>query len=231
LALKRPLRENNSQEDGEDGKEPSVSVMRIGFGLLGSLASAALLGVWGSEACNEGTPASPSSSSGPSVEAGSAIVPVDAGAVEAGDSGAPPLIYAVCPDGMAPTFPSLLTKMFATSGCGVGDIGDCHSPTGALPIAEGGTGSGLDFSLGAAQVYTELLGDGGGMPAKNVAGDAGGLLRVVPGDASASLLYIKLAMPTNFDPRYGQAMPISGAPCPATLDTVRAWIDDGAAPN
>jgi hypothetical protein len=133
---------------------------------------------------------------------------------------------------MAPVFPSLLTKMFATSSCGTDKAYDCHSTTGALSWAEGGTGSGLDFSLNAAQVYAELLGDGGGMPANNVGGDAGGvILRVVPGDASASLLYIKMAMPTARDPRFGLAMPPIGLPCPATLDAVRAWIDDGAAPD
>jgi hypothetical protein len=133
---------------------------------------------------------------------------------------------------MAPTFPSILTQMFATASCGVGTSYDCHSSTGSLPRSEGGTGNLLDFSLDAAAVYAELLGDGGGQPAVNVDGDAGGVvLRIAPGNADASLLYIKVAMVAASDPRYGKAMPPSALPCPAVDDTLRAWIDDGAAPR
>jgi hypothetical protein len=139
--------------------------------------------------------------------------------------------YAVCPDAMAPTFPSILAQMFATASCGVASQFDCHSTTGALPKREGGTGSLLDFSLDAAAVYAELLGDGGGSPSINVDGDAGVVLRVAPGQADASLLYIKLALPTATDPRYGTAMPPNELPCPSVLDTVRVWIEDGAAPK
>jgi hypothetical protein len=208
--------------------------MRISAWLPALLPPAALIAVSGSEGCDRGTPASPSYEAGSppdvALDNGAADSTMETASSES-EVAPPPPMYAVCPDGMAPVFPSLLTQMFATNGCGVGRGYDCHSPTGALPRAEGGTGSGLDFSLGAAEVYAELLGDGGGVPANNVAGDAGGvILRVAPGDASASLLYIKLAMPTASDPRYGAAMPPIGLPCPAVLDAVRAWIDDGAAP-
>jgi hypothetical protein len=122
--------------------------------------------------------------------------------------------------------------MFATESCGVGESYDCHSSTGSSPMSEGGTGNLLDFSLDAAAVYAELLGDGSGQPAVNVDGDAGRVvLRVSPGNADASLLYIKVAMTAAIDPRYGRAMPPSAVPCPAVIDTLRAWIDDGAAPK
>ncbi len=136
----------------------------------------------------------------------------------------------LCPDGMVATFPSIFFQMLSTGGCGAGQPYDCHSSTGTLPKAEGGTGSLLDFSLDAAVVYEELLGvDGGGYPAVNVDGDAGGVvLRVAPGDADASLLYIKLALVTLSDPRYGRAMPPTQIVCPSALDAVKAWIDDGA---
>jgi len=193
------------------------------------LVLVAASGAWG---CSEGAPARPS------VDGGSIAVSADAaGTPDAtvtgtadGAVGGP---ITLCPDGMAATFPSLFSLMLATGGCGTGEPYDCHSSTGALPKAEGGTGSLLDFSLDAAAVYAELLGvDGGGQPAVNVDGDAGGtLLRVAPGDSSASLLYIKLALPTSTDPRYGKAMPPTEAVCPPALDAVMAWIDDGAAPR
>jgi hypothetical protein len=218
--------------DVKDKKDISLFRMKNSFFLVVLLATAALVAVSGNEACDRGTAASPSFEAGPpdgAVETGPADSTTETATSE---SGVPAPIYAVCPDGMAPVFPSLLTQMFATDSCGSGKRFDCHSSTGALPAAEGGTGSGLDFSLGAAQVYAELLGDGGGIPSNNVAGDAGGvILRVAPGDASASLLYIKLALPTARDPRYGAAMPPVGLPCPAVLDAVRAWINDGAAPE
>ena len=81
-------------------------------------------------------------------------------------------------------------------------------------------------------MYAELLGaDGGGQRSVDAQGDAGEVvLRVAPGDASASLLYIKLAMTALYDPRYGEAMPPVDTVCPAAIDAVKAWIDDGAAP-
>jgi hypothetical protein len=184
-------------------------------------------------ACNSGSPAQPTLQSGADATLGDAAesdAPQDGGAVStpAPDTGTV-FVYGLCPDAMAPTFPSILTQMFATASCGTNSTYDCHSTSGALPKNEGGTGSLLDFSLDAAAVYEELLGDGGGHPSVNIEGEAGAVPRVVPGDPDASLLYIKLAMPTASDPRYGLAMPPNILPCPATLDTVRAWIADGAA--
>jgi hypothetical protein len=195
------------------------------------MATAALGAFVGNGACGQGQPASPVE------EAGPALTSMDASALDSStvmpmpDVVASPT-YAVCPDGMAPAFSSLLTKMFATAGCGAGAAYDCHSSTGALPRDAGGTGSGLDFSIDAAAVYAELLGDGGGAPSNNIDGDAGGVvLRVAPGDPAASLLYIKLAMPNASDPRYGEAMPPTGLPCPSAVVAVGSWIEAGAPAN
>jgi hypothetical protein len=158
----------------------------------------------------------------------------DAGSDAATDAGsdAGTVSYDICPDGMAPSFPSIFTQLLSTGSCGTGSF-YCHSSIAALPQAEGGTGSLLDLSLDASAVYAELLGpDGGGYPATNVAGDAGEVvLRVAPGDAGASLLYIKLALTTLRDPRYGMAMPPAQTVCPTAIEAVKAWIDDGAAPR
>ncbi|HEY6459330.1 MAG TPA: hypothetical protein VIY73_04240, partial [Polyangiaceae bacterium] len=153
--------------------------------------------------------------------------------VSAEDASSPDVqpTYDICPDGMAPTFPDILTRMFSAASCGSAEPYNCHSTTGALPIAEGGTGNLLDFSLDASAVYAELLGpDGGGHPSVDVDGDAGEVvLRVAPGDAGASMLYIKLAMTALYDPRYGEPMPPIQTVCPAAIEAVKAWIDDGAA--
>jgi hypothetical protein len=107
--------------------------------------------------------------------------------------------------------------------------GNCHSTSGAS--ATTGAGNLLDFTLDASAVYHELLGaDGGGQRATNVNGTAK-VLRVVPGDAGASMLYIKLTLLTNNDPHYGAGMPLgaAGSVCPAAVDAIKTWIDKGAA--
>jgi hypothetical protein len=151
---------------------------------------------------------------------------VEAGVDATADVDAGP-VYIVCPDGMDASFGSIYNKMLSTAVASCGALGfGCHST-----FASKQTGSLLDFSLDASAVYAELLGpDGGGAPSTNIAGDAGGtVLRVVPGDADASMLYIKLTLTTG-DPRYGAGMPLytPGSVCPAALDAVRAWIDKGA---
>lgn len=154
----------------------------------------------------------------------------DVGPMDATTDANRPILYSLCPDGMAPTFSSIAAQMLSTGSCG-SDQNDCHSSIGALPKPEGGWGSLLDLSLDAASIYQELIGaDGGGHNATNVDGDAGGLLlRVAPGKADASMLFIKLAPPT--DPRFGVAMPPGKTLCPAAIDAVQSWIDNGAAPN
>jgi hypothetical protein len=141
-----------------------------------------------------------------------------------GDADATPS-YAICPPGMDASFGSIYSEMLATTGCGTDRKLNCHSTSGASPP---GTGNGLDLSEAGAAVYKELI----DVPAVNLAGSAH-LLRVVPGDASASFLYIKLTLTQSRNSVYGAGMPIDtpGSVCPAALDAVKAWIDQGAAQN
>jgi hypothetical protein len=134
-----------------------------------------------------------------------------------------------CPN-LQPTFSSFLTQVASTSTCGTNMQFNCHSSGGSGPM---GTGNLLDFTLDAGDVYAELLGDGGGAPSTNIAGDAGPVPRVVPGDAGASMLYIKLTLTSRSDPRYGSGMPLTapGSLCPAVVGAVKTWIDQGAANN
>jgi hypothetical protein len=182
--------------------------------------------------CDAGSPAGPSlPDAEPAIDAGaeaSADATLDSAPDSPGDADGPPG-YAVCPDGMVATFDSIYTEMLSTVAyCGAKGFG-CHST-----ISASQTGSKLDLSLDASAVYEELLGpDGGGYPATNIGGDAGrAVLRVVPGDAGASMLYIKLTLKTSNDPRYGGGMPnfAPGSICPPALDAVKQWIADGAAP-
>jgi hypothetical protein len=162
--------------------------------------------------CSEGSPASPAV--GPAGDAGATAV------VEAG--------FAVCPPEVDAGFASLLGTIFSTPSCGTNIAGNCHSASGSSPS---GTGNLLDFTLDAGGVYAELVGDGGGAPSANISGDAGHVPRVVPFDAGASMLYIKLTLRTTADPSYGAGMPLTapGSVCPATLATIKTWIDEGAA--
>ena len=132
--------------------------------------------------------------------------------------------YTVCATGVEPKFSSLLAKVLATPSCGTNRTNNCHSTAGSM------FSSLLAFDVDAGAVYTELLGDGGGYPSTNAAGK-GHPPRVVPGDAGASMLYIKLTLKTCTDPNYGCGMPYinPGSVCPAVLDAVKGWIDQGAA--
>jgi hypothetical protein len=186
---------------------------------LGALAAIAGLGCDGGSA---GAPADPPPDASSGLDAGVAEAGADA---EAG--------YAVCVPDIDASYTALLTTIFSTGSCGTDQMFDCHSSSGAS--AEG-TGNLLDFTLDAGAVYAELLGaDGGGHTATNLAGDSGGIpiLRVAPNDAGASMLYVKLTLTTHDDPRYGAGMPLTdpGSVCPATLDAVKAWIDNGAQQN
>jgi hypothetical protein len=173
--------------------------------------------------CNEGNVATPAFDGG-----------TGADATVSGDAAA---TYAVCPDGMDATFGSIYMLMLNTpssqTGCGTSNPTTCHSTTGSS--ADAGVGNFLDFSLDASAVYAELLGDGGGHRATNIGDLSNHVLRVVPGDAGASLLYIKLTLdgsiPTDGNsPIYGQGMPFNtpGSVCPAAIEAVADWINAGA---
>jgi hypothetical protein len=169
-------------------------------------------------ACDVGEPAAPAFVAGAVGEAGAP----DATITDAGAS------YAICPPDIDASFGSLVTTMFVTTGCGTNKTNNCHSASGA---SMRGTGNGLDFTVDAAAIYAQLLGDGGGAPSTNLSGSAH-VLRVVPGDASASMLYIKLQLTSPADPQYGAGMPLDtpGSVCPAALAAVRDWINGGATP-
>lgn len=127
----------------------------------------------------------------------------------------------ICPQ-LDPNFESIRVNLLDTNTCGSIRT-SCHSPGATLPSPP------LDYSADASALYFELLGDGGSK-AFNVSGDDKSLLRVVPGDAGASFLYIKLITKSGSDPHYGSGMPFDypGELCPAAIDAVKTWIDNGA---
>jgi hypothetical protein len=173
--------------------------------------------------CDEGSAASPTFDS---VEGGAVVdATVDAGPT-----------YAICPDGMDATFGSIYTLMLSKpssqTGCGSANPTGCHSTVGS---SAANAGTLLDFSLDASAVYAELLGpDGGGQRAANVDDFNNHVLRVVPFDAGASMLYIKLTIgpaATDGAPTpYGSGMPYNdpGSVCPAAVQAVADWINGGA---
>jgi hypothetical protein len=160
---------------------------------------------------------------------GSAAAPAFAGTgpLSGASDGGDAAVYVVCPTGLEPTYSSILTKMLDAPTCGSNRPGNCHTTQGAHDL-----GHGLDFTLDAGAVYAELVGDGGGARAANIQGDAS-VLRVDPRDAGASMLYLKLTIDVLTDPRYGAGMPrdAPGSVCPAALDAVKTWIDQGAKNN
>jgi hypothetical protein len=141
------------------------------------------------------------------------------GAVEGG--------FAVCPPDIDASFGSIYTQMLSTTSCGSAS-NSCHSTVGA---SANGVGNLLDFSLEAGAVYAELLGpDGGGQLSTNLDQPSVHVLRVAPGDAGASMLYIKLTLDSGTNPMYGSGMPLTapGSVCPDTVNAVGLWINGGA---
>lgn len=127
----------------------------------------------------------------------------------------------ICPK-LDPNFESIRGKLLDTNTCG-SIRSNCHSPSATQPTPP------LDYSADASALYFELLGDGGSI-GFNTAGHKHPLLRVVPGDASASYLYIKLITKSGSDFDYGSGMPWDhpGALCPEAVNAVKTWIDNGA---
>ncbi len=152
------------------------------------------------------------------------------------------LDYAVCPPQLNASFSDLLGRMLSTQSCGTGTAYNCHSPTGASPAGVGHglnmalIDSGVEGGLDPAAIYAELVNhkatNQGCIPSL-VDGGCPSVDRVVPGDAGASLLYIKLMLTTTTDPVYGAGMPLNtpGSICPEALDAVKTWIDQGANMN
>ncbi len=94
----------------------------------------------------------------------------------------------------------------------------CATPTCHGAAAASG---GLDLAPGSS--YGNLV----GVPAANPGAQAGGLLRVAPGNADSSFLLQKLL--GTLTPAEGVRMPLVGRPpTPAQLDMIRRWIAAGA---
>jgi hypothetical protein len=164
--------------------------------------------------CDEGSAASPTFDG---AGLGDATIP-DAGPA-----------YAVCPPGMDASFGSIYSQMLSTPSCGVNNPGNCHSTAGSQIV-----GTLLSFEVDASAVYGELLGDGGGAPAQNIDHPSVHVLRVDPGHADASMLYIKLTLVgAKNDPSYGAGMPLTspGSVCPEAVSAVGDWINAGAPQN
>lgn len=94
-----------------------------------------------------------------------------------------------------------------------------------------GSAGGLNLQATLVEQYSALLGtDCTGAPAgdPSVGGMCAGRVRVVPGDAEASVLYQKIAR----KPQCGTAMPPPGATAAeltaAEIEVVRSWIERGA---
>ena len=177
-------------------------------------AAIALAFALAASGCDNGSPASPVfQSTAGEAEAGTALM-------EAG--------FAVCPPAVDASFGSIYTQILSTPSCGTDNPITCHSSSGSLSA-----GNLLDLSLdaGAVAVYAALLGaDGGGVRSTNEDHPDVFVPRVVPFDADASMLYIKLTISSSNDPRYGSGMPLTapGSVCPATLQAVQDWINAGA---
>jgi hypothetical protein len=174
-------------------------------------------------ACSSrGSPASPSYQGAPVSDAA------------AGDAG-----YVVCPPGLDASFSDLLGRVLSTqASCGTSTQYNCHSPTGAGASGAGNllnfalADSGVDGGLDPAAIYAELV-NHQDAHVWCVGASCPSMERVVPGDAGASLLYIKLTLKTTADPNYGAGMPLAtpGSVCPETLDAFKTWIDQGAKMN
>ena len=113
------------------------------------------------------------------------------------------------PKGGGTTFATIQKKIFDAS---------CATPTCHGAAAASG---GLDLAAGSS--YGNLV----GVPAANPGAQAGGVLRVAPGNPDASFLLQKVL--GNITPIEGVKMPLVGRPLsPAELDLIRRWIAAGA---
>ncbi|MBK8011433.1 MAG: hypothetical protein IPK13_08785 [Deltaproteobacteria bacterium] len=115
----------------------------------------------------------------------------------------------VCPD---PSFSSIYSQILSQPTCAAAG---CHS--GARPAA------GMSFAKTSPEVLSLLL-----EPTTASSGKTPYPNRVVPGRASESFLYQRIATSTIT----GGLMPPSGAPLPAcAVSAVRTWIAGGALDN
>lgn len=119
-----------------------------------------------------------------------------------------------------PTFAADVYPLLHSPTCGSSTI-SCHGGAGAQGH--------LDYSGTAAEVRNLLLTQ---PPSINLANWA----IVKPGESSLSWLYEKVHPASGGQPGLaagrptGSQMPLGGALCPATTDTIQRWIDQGANP-
>jgi hypothetical protein len=104
--------------------------------------------------------------------------------------------------------------MFRAS-CGSGTA-SCHGAGQSLRIV-------FDPAHTPATVYADVV---------NVPSPQSGALRVKPGDAAGSWIYVKVTQASPGGGGYGTQMPQSLPPlCTGSVDTLRVWIDAGAPNN
>lgn len=90
---------------------------------------------------------------------------------------------------------------------------DCHAP--------GGFADDTLLFLNEGAAYRNLVNVRSSVDAA--------LIRVVPGDSEASLLFLKVS---SDDPPIGNRMPLFGDPLSvADIERIQRWIDEGAAEN
>lgn len=107
----------------------------------------------------------------------------------------------------APTFGAVYEEVLVAEGCNT-------------PLCHGGGAGGLAMTSRDG-AYAALVGAGAAGPFC----DSSGLLRVVPGDPAASLLFEKIASRT---PRCGEPMPIAAMLAERQIEQIREWIERGA---
>lgn len=107
-----------------------------------------------------------------------------------------------------PTFHAVYDEIIVGEGCNT-------------PLCHGGGAGGLAMTTRDG-AYEALV----GAPAAGPFCDSSGLLRVVPGDPEASLLWEKVA---SRAPRCGDPMPISAMLAERQVEQIREWIARGAA--
>lgn len=107
----------------------------------------------------------------------------------------------------APTFRAVYEEVLVAEGCNT-------------PLCHGGGAGGLAMTSREG-AYAALVGAAAAGPFC----DSSGLLRVVPGDPAASLLFEKVASRT---PRCGDPMPIAAMLAERQVEQIREWIERGA---
>lgn len=91
----------------------------------------------------------------------------------------------------------------------------CHRSGGIADL------SGIDLNLQADRAFSSLV--------NQPSAQRPDLTLVVPGDADASLLYLKVS---SANPPVGARMPLIAAPLSAAqVELIRRWIDEGAVDN